>query len=667
MYTHSHSCVVSGSIDIDVSVLCAGRGMIAPVNLTGWSMLNFENAQLRRGVKVLFDGASLRIHNGDRVGVVGRNGCGKSSLFKVFTGELSSDSGSISWPSGWRIALMAQELQSVDASALDYVLAGDKVRSQCMAALADAEAHHDESAIAHLHSELDACDAWTAPTRAAKLLSGLGFDVAVHENPVTSFSGGWRVRLNLARALMMPSDLLLLDEPTNHLDIDAIAWLESWLQAYRGTLLLVSHDRDFLDTVTTKTLWFERKGLRLFSGNYESALRQKAEQLAQQQAEYEKQQAQIAHMEDFVRRFKAKASKAKQAQSRVKALERMQQVQAVHLDSPFSFSLTSSDKMSDPLMVVQNATIGYGDKAIIENLNLSVRSGDRIGVLGVNGAGKSTLLKTLAGELPLLTGRRDDGEHLQIGYFAQHQMEALDLNASPLIQLQRLSPTAKEQTIRTFLGAFNFQDEAVADTIHHFSGGEKARLALALIAWQKPNLLILDEPTNHLDMEVRDALLLAMQQFDGAVLVVSHDRYMLRHTVDNFWLVSGGKVLDYDGDLADYQRFISASEASADAPELAKVDDKKQRRQQAAELRKQLAPIKKRVQLAEQAIAKAETELASIEQQLASVEIYEPQNKADLQRLLARRGDLKRELDQREAEWMDASEQFETMEAELEI
>ena len=482
-------------------------------------MLNFENAQLRRGLKILFDNANLRIHSGDRVGVVGRNGCGKSSLFKVFTGGLSTDSGEIIWPKNWRIALMAQELKSSDVCALDYVLAGDALRDQLLIDLADAEADpeakHNEKRIAAIHAELDNNDAWTAPTRATKLLSGLGFEVSKHGNKVTDFSGGWRVRLNLARALMMPSDLLLLDEPTNHLDIDAIAWLENWLQDYRGTLLLVSHDRDFLDAATTKTLWFERQDLRLFSGNYESALLQKTEQLAQQQSEHEKQQAQIAHMQDFVRRFKAKASKAKQAQSRVKALERMQQVQAVRLDTPFTFSLPSSKKMSDPLLVVYDAAIGYRDKAIIANLDITIRSGDRIGVLGVNGAGKSTLLKTLAAEIPMLAGDRNEGEHLKIGYFAQHQMEALDLNASPLLQLKRLTPTATEQSIRTFLGSFNFQEEAVADSIHHFSGGEKARLALALIAWKKPNLLILDEPTNHLDMEVRDALLLAMQEFEG--------------------------------------------------------------------------------------------------------------------------------------------------------
>jgi ATP-binding cassette subfamily F protein 3 len=626
-------------------------------------MLSFENAQLRRGKKILFDNANLRIHSDDRVGVVGRNGCGKSSLFKVFTGGLSTDSGEIIWPKNWRIALMAQELQSSDACALDYVLAGDAVRSQLLIDLADAEAKHDEKRIAAIHAELDNNEAWTAPTRATKLLSGLGFDVSTHENNVTDFSGGWRVRLNLARALMMPSDLLLLDEPTNHLDIDAIAWLETWLQTYRGTLLLVSHDRDFLDTATTKTLWFERKDLCLFNGNYESALLQKTEQLAQQQSEHEKQQAQIAHMQDFVRRFKAKASKAKQAQSRVKALERMQQVQAVRLETPFAFSLPSSEKMSDPLLVVHDATIGYGDKAIIENLDLSIRNGDRIGVLGVNGAGKSTLLKALAAEIPILKGDRHEGEHLKIGYFAQHQMEALDLNASPLTQLKRLTPKATEQSIRTFLGSFDFQEEAVADSIHHFSGGEKARLALALIAWQKPNLLILDEPTNHLDMEVRDALLLAMQQFEGAVLLVSHDRYLLRHTVDNFWLVANGQVLNYDGDLADYQKHLSQINTEDESTPTIKIDDKKARRQQAAELRTQLAPLKKLVTLAEKSMAKIEPTLMAIEQRLADPSIYEQSNKDELKSLLKQQRELKEAMEAHEIEWMDAVEQLEQTEA----
>lgn len=626
-------------------------------------MLNFENAQLRRGAKILFDNANLRIHNGDRVGVVGRNGCGKSSLFKVFTGELSTDSGEIIWPKNWRIALMAQELLSTDVSALDYVLAGDALRGQLLIDLADAEAKHDEKRIAAIHAELDNNNAWTAPTRATKLLSGLGFEVSTHANNVTNFSGGWRVRLNLARALMMPSDLLLLDEPTNHLDIDAIAWLENWLQAYRGTLLLVSHDRDFLDAATTKTLWFERKDLRLFNGNYESALRQKTEQLAQQQAEQEKQQAQIAHMQDFVRRFKAKASKAKQAQSRVKALERMQQVQAVRLDTPFTFSLPSTEKMSDPLLVVHDTAIGYGDTAIIKNLDLTLRNGDRIGVLGVNGAGKSTLLKTLAAEIPMLAGERNEGEHLKIGYFAQHQMEALDLNASPLTQLKRLTPTATEQSIRTFLGSFNFQEEAVADSIHHFSGGEKARLALALIAWQKPNLLILDEPTNHLDMEVRDALLLAMQQFEGAVLLVSHDRYLLRHTVDNFWLVANGQVLNYEGDLADYQQHLSQIGTNDEPTSSTKTDDKKAKRQQAAELRNLLAPLKKSVTQAEKSMAKIEPKLVVIEQRLADPSIYEQSNKDELKTLLKQQGELKEAMKVHELEWMDAVEQLDQAEA----
>jgi ATP-binding cassette subfamily F protein 3 len=626
-------------------------------------MLNFENAQLRRGLKILFNNANLRIHSGDRVGVVGRNGCGKSSLFKVFTGGLSTDSGEIIWPKDWRIALMAQELQSSDVCALDYVLTGDALRDQLLIDLAEAEADpeakHNEKRIAAIHAELDNKDAWTAPTRATKLLSGLGFEVSKHGNKVTDFSGGWRVRLNLARALMMPSNLLLLDEPTNHLDIDAIAWLENWLQAYRGTLLLVSHDRDFLDAATTKTLWFERQDLRLFSGNYESALLQKTKQLDQQQSEHEKQQAQIAHMQDFVRRFKAKASKAKQAQSRVKALERMQQVQAVRLDTPFTFSLPSSKKMSDPLLVVYDTEIGYGDKAIIANLDISIRSGDRIGVLGVNGAGKSTLLKTLAAEIPMLAGVRNEGEHLKIGYFAQNQMEALDLNSSPLLQLRRVTPTATEQSIRTFLGSFAFQEEAVADSIHHFSGGEKARLALALIAWKKPNLLILDEPTNHLDMEVRDALLLAMQKFEGAVLLVSHDRYLLRHTVDNFWLVANGQVLNYDGDLADYQKHLSQINANDEPTSSIKTDDNKTKRQQAAELRTQLAPLKKLVTLAEKSMAKIEPSLVALEQRLAGPSIYEQNNKDELKAVLKQQGELREAMEVHEIEWMDAVERLE--------
>lgn len=628
-------------------------------------MINFENASLRRAAKVLFEDASLAIHDGNRVGVVGRNGCGKSSLFKVFTGELSTDVGHIRWPQKWRVALMAQELQSSDLSAVDYVLAGDIQRAQLLQTLAQAEASQHDAEIARCHSELDACDAWTAPSRAQRLLSGLGFSEDKHQHTVTAFSGGWRVRLNLARALMQASDLLLLDEPTNHLDIDAIAWLEGWLQAYRGTLLLVSHDRDFLDAVTDKTLWFESQRLSLFNGNYDSALRQKSEQLAQQQSQYEKQQAQIAHMQDFVRRFKAKASKAKQAQSRVKALERMQQVAAVRIDNPFTFSLPASDKISDPLLTVHAASLGYGTSTVLSNVNVSIRAGDRIGVLGVNGAGKSTLLKSLAAQLTPLSGEFSAGEHLRIGYFAQHQMEALDLNASPLTQVQRLSAAASEQSIRTFLGAFNFQEEAVAESIHHFSGGEKARLALALVAWQKPNLLILDEPTNHLDMEVRDALLLAMQNFAGAVLLVSHDRYLLRHTVDDFWLVANGAVAQYNGDLADYQQAIAAMAATPDEKAKPAVANKKDQRQQAAQLRKQLAPLKKAVTTVEAHIAREEAKLANIESQLANPSLYEAENKSQLQPLLLEQGECKRLLTLLEEQWLEAEEALQTLEESL--
>ena len=628
-------------------------------------MISFENASLRRAAKVLFEEANLAIHDGNRVGVVGRNGCGKSSLFKVFTGELATDVGDIRWPKKWRVALMAQELQSSELSALNYVLAGDEHREQLVAALAKAEAAHNDAEIARCHTGLDACDAWTAPSRAERLLSGLGFTEDKHSNVVTDFSGGWRVRLNLARALMQASDLLLLDEPTNHLDIDAIAWLEGWLQAYRGTLLLVSHDRDFLDAVTDKTLWFESQRLSLFNGNYESALRQKTEQLLQQQSQFEKQQAQIAHMEDFVRRFKAKASKAKQAQSRVKALERMQQVAAVRVDNPFTFTLPSSDKISDPLLTARDANLGYGETSIVRNVNVSIRSGDRIGVLGVNGAGKSTLLKTLAQQIEPIAGEFSSGEHLRIGYFAQHQMEALDLDVSPMTQIQRLSAGASEQSIRTFLGAFNFQEEAVADNIHHFSGGEKARLALALVAWQKPNLLILDEPTNHLDMEVRDALLLAMQNFAGAVLLVSHDRYLLRHTVDNFWLVANGAVNEYSGDLADYQKAILALTQASEGT--AKVDgvSKKDLRQQAAQLRKQLAPLKKQVTTIEKAMAKYEASLAEIETQLADPSLYEADNKDKLQPLLLKQGECKQLLTKLEEQWLEAEEQLQLLEDSL--
>lgn len=629
-------------------------------------MIRFNGVSLRRGSKLLFEDASFQIYLGDKLGVVGRNGCGKSSLFNVFVAKHSIDAGELDWPKQWSIAMMAQELAPHTGSALSYVVAGDEERHALITQLAIAESEKDPQKIADLHAKLDDIQAWQAESKAEKLLSGLGFEAAKHQHDVMAFSGGWRVRLNLARALMQRSELLLLDEPTNHLDIDAIAWLEKWLAGYEGTLLLVSHDRDFLNAVTEKTLWFERQSLSLYSGSYEAALRQKNEQLAQQQQLFEKQAAEIAHMEDFVRRFKAKASKAKQAQSRLKALEKMERVQSVQLDSPFTFHIRGNDKVSDPLLNADKLKLGYGGQALLSDVSFSLRSGDRIGVLGHNGAGKSTLLKAISSGSTLLEGELVGGEHLAIGYFAQHQLQALDLDVSPLTQLQRLDPTATEQSLRNFLGGFDFQEEAVADSIHHFSGGEKARLALALIAYQKPNLLVMDEPTNHLDIEVRDALLRALQLFEGAVLLVSHDRYLLRHTVDQYWLVADGKLQSFDGDLEDYQKLYTAAQDADKAPQSDKAtDNKKLKRQQAAEKRKQLAPLKKVVQKLEKQLAALEEQSASCELLLADAAIYQDENKEQLKQVLEQKAQLSKDVEHIENEWIAAQEQLDILELEI--
>ncbi|MEC9085323.1 MAG: ATP-binding cassette domain-containing protein, partial [Pseudomonadota bacterium] len=469
--------------------------------------------------------------------IVGANGAGKSSLFQLLLGQLAPEQGSVGLPGGCRIAHMAQEVAASSRSARDFVLDGDTELRRMERALAEAEAGGDDHAIARLHGELDIHEAWSAPRRAETLLRGLGFADSDAERPVSAFSGGWRIRLNLAQALMRPSDLLLLDEPTNHLDLDACLWLENWLRKYPGTLLFISHDRDFMDRVATHLVHFDQKQLVLYTGNYSAFERQRAERLAQQQASFERQQARIAEIQRFVDRFKAKATKARQAQSRVKALERMEKIAPAHVDSPFSFEFPVADKVSNPLLSIRHGVAGHGDVPILKNINVTLLPGTRVGLLGPNGAGKSTFMDALRGTGTLLSGERTCGEHLAIGYFAQHQLESLDLDASPFLHLQRLAPTASEQKVRDFLGGFDFHGDEALAPIRSFSGGEKARVALAVIAWQKPNLLLLDEPTNHLDLEMRQALTMALQNFDGAIVVVSHDRHLLRNTVDEFWLV----------------------------------------------------------------------------------------------------------------------------------
>ena len=541
---------------------------------------------------------------------------------------------------------------------------------QVQADLARAEADEDGAAQARLHSELDSADGYTADARARKMLAGLGFTNEQMDRPVADFSGGWRMRLNLAQALMCPSDLLLLDEPTNHLDLDAILWLEDFLKNYPGTLLLISHDRDFLDAVVDNIAHVDQRKITLYRGGYSAFERARAERLAQQQQAYEKQQAQRAHMESYIARFKAQATKARQAQSRIKALERMEELSAAHVDSPFDFVFREAVKLSSPLLDLSDARLGYGDKTILEKVKLQLVPGARIGLLGPNGAGKSTLIKNLAGELEPLSGRLARGETLVVGYFAQHQLDSLDSKASPLLHMQRLAPTEREQTLRDFLGGFDFRGARIDEPVLNFSGGEKARLALALIAWGRPNLLLLDEPTNHLDLEMRLALTMALQEFSGAVLVVSHDRHLLKSTTDEFLLVADGKVQEFDGDLEDYARWL-ADYRLRNAPvstTLVNPDktDKKAQRQAAAALRQQLAPHKREADKLESELGKVNEKLAKIETSLGDSAVYEAARKDELRDLLAEQAKLKVLESQLEERWMEALELLESMQAELE-
>ena len=631
----------------------------------------------------MLENVNLTVQPGQRVAIVGANGAGKSSLFKLLLGQLAAEQGGVSLPGGCRIAHMAQEVEASARSARDFILDGDFELRRLERELAEAEARGDDHAIAHAHGELDLHEAWSAPRRAEALLRGLGFADSDAERPVSAFSGGWRIRLNLAQALMRPSDLLLLDEPTNHLDLDACLWLENWLRRYSGTLLFISHDRDFMDRVATHLVHFDQKKLVLYTGNYSAFEVQRSERLAQQQAGFERQQARIAEIQRFIDRFKAKATKAKQAQSRVKALERMERIAPAHVDSPFGFDFPMADKVSNPLLSIRHGVAGHGDTAILRNINVTLLPGSRIGLLGPNGAGKSTFMDALRGTGTLLAGERTCGEHLAIGYFAQHQLESLDLDASPFLHLQRLAPRASEQQVRNFLGGFDFHGDEALSPIRSFSGGEKARVALAIIAWQKPNLLLLDEPTNHLDLEMRQALTMALQNFDGAIVVVSHDRHLMRNTVDQFWLVSDGAVQEYEGDLEDYERWLAERRKDDDEPPKREVieqatdnkvaagataltaDERKARKRQEAELRQKLSPWRKKQGNLETRMEQLQQELAGVEQELSDPAIYDDSAKVKLKELLAQQTGLKRELDDVEAEWLEVSETVENLEAEL--
>ncbi|MFO7603513.1 MAG: ATP-binding cassette domain-containing protein [Gammaproteobacteria bacterium] len=632
-------------------------------------MLNFKNLSLRRGSRELLHNVTCTIHQGQKVGITGANGTGKSSLFALIRHELQADAGEFSLPPRTVIAHVAQEVSAVDAPAIDYVMDGDTEMRALEQRIAEAEQQNDGERLATLYMQMEGIDGYRARSRAAILMHGLGFNSAQETNPVRSFSGGWRMRLNLAQALMCRSDLLLLDEPTNHLDLEAVIWLEDWLRSYPGTLLLISHDRDFLDKITTHIAHIEQQELTLYSGNYTAFEALRAAKLANQQSAYEKQQREVAHMQSFITRFKAKASKARQAQSRVKALERMELIAQAHVDSPFDFAFRPPDKLPGLLVKLDHVATGYDDQPLLHDVHLLINAGDRLGLLGHNGAGKSTLIKLLAGELPLLAGERTDAKDLKIGYFAQHQLEQLDSQASALLHLQRLDPHANEQALRNFLGGFAFDGDMATAAIAPMSGGEKARLVLALLVYQKPNLLLLDEPTNHLDLEMRHALSVALQDYVGAMVIVSHDRHLLRTVTDTLLLVDAGKVTTFDGDLEDYRQWVRDSLKAGHDPEAGKTgagDSKKQQRQNAAEQRKLLQPLRQRLTRLEKSLDKLSEEQSEIQTRLADNDIYDEANKQQLKTLLARQAELRQALAQTEQDWLAVSEEMETLQQQRE-
>lgn len=640
-------------------------------------MIQLDQLSIRRGGRVLFQKASMQLHPGWKIGLTGVNGAGKSTLFSALLGGMESDTGSLTRPAVWTVAHMAQEIKALNMKAIDFVLSGDEEYWDIQQKL-DQPDQLDDAELAHLYGRFDEISGYSAPAKASQLMAGLGFFEHQSQLDVSSFSGGWRMRLNLARTLMSRSDLLLLDEPTNHLDLDAILWLEDWLKAYEGTLMLISHDRDFLDAITDHILHIENQELILYTGNYSTFERTRSERLAQQQQAYEKQLETRAHLQKYIDRFKAQATKAKQAQSRIKQLERMQELSAAHVDTPFTFSFREPTKMSSPLLQLEHADIGYGDKLIVTNVNLQITPNSRIGLLGMNGAGKSTLIKSLVGDLKLIQGLRKDSELLNIGYFAQHQMDALDGNASPMLQLARIADKKiSEASLRSFLGSFGFSGERMDTPSESFSGGERARLALALIVWQRPNVLILDEPTNHLDLDMRHALTMALQDFQGAVVLVSHERQLIASVCDELLLVHNGQCREFDGDLtayADWLRqarieMIKNGQKPAEPvksqvevkPTISKLDKEAQRKE--AALQRELSrPIRKNIEKCEAQMAKLQPRLAEIESLLGDSALYEASRKNDLLKLMNEQTELKAKLETAEEQMLELMMELESLE-----
>ncbi len=637
-------------------------------------MIFFNDLTLKRGVTVLLEHANASINPGQKVGLVGKNGCGKSSLLSLLKGEMSSEGGEVKYPAAWSLAWVNQETPALDVSALNYVIQGDREYIQLMAELEQANIQNDGNQIALLHAKLDTIGAWTIQSRAATLLHGLGFENEQLQSAVKSFSGGWRMRLNLAQALICRSDLLLLDEPTNHLELDAVIWLERWLSRYPGTLILISHDRDFLDPVVSKIIHIEQQQLNEYSGDYSSFEIQRATKLAQQNALYRQQQQKVEHLQSYIDRFRAKASKAKQAQSRIRALERMELIAPAYIDNPFKFEFRAPLSLPNPIVSMEKVSAGYADKTVLQSVKLNLVPGSRIGLLGRNGAGKSTLIKLLAEEIAPQNGVVQLAKGVQLGYFAQHQLDTLRADETALWHLARLAPQQTEQQLRDYLGGCAFHGDKVKQAVSSFSGGEKARLVLALIVWQRPNLLLLDEPTNHLDLDMRQALTEALVDYQGSLVVVSHDRHLLRNTVNDFYLVHDHKVEDFDGDLEDYQKWLNDSANQANTKQIDNKNgavesavqpenslNRKEQKRLEAELRQQTAPLRKKIQQLEIQLDKWTQQTAEIESQLADTALYSEENKARLTALLSEQTNAKKQQEQVEFDWLDAQQQLEEM------
>ena len=620
-------------------------------------MLSFNNLELVLGGKTLFDDVSLTIHHHQKVGLVGANGTGKTSLFKIIKKEIEVDQSTVSFPSDLRISYLAQEVKGTDEVALDYVLSGDSNLIDIQKKIEKAEIEENYEILGELYEVYSSLDGYSAKSKAEQLMVGLGFKSDDFDKPLKDFSGGWRVRLNLAKTLMQPSDLMLLDEPTNHLDLDAILWLSNWIKSFKGALILISHDRDFLDDCVSYVAHLYHQSIELYSGNYSQFEILRAAKMAEIQSNFIKQQKEVAHMQSFINRFKAKATKARQAQSRVKALEKMELIAPAHIDSPFNFTISETDKISNPLVTLNRAELGYSEPILL-NVGFTICPGDRIGLLGPNGAGKSTLIKSIVGTLPILDGDRETGTNYRVGYFSQHQVDDLDLTISAFVHIQRLDETKTEKQIRTYLGGFAFKGDKVKDPIRLFSGGEKARLAFAIISYQKPNILLMDEPTNHLDMEMRHALTVAIQTFKGAILLISHDRHLLNSSVDTFYLVDKGALEIFDGDLDDYKNYILdiKSSESKESKKKKPINEtpKEDNSQKIKTLNSGISKLDKR-------LFRLNTKLTEANNKLADPELYSDGSSVDLQDLIRNQLELTNEIEAAEKEWMDKAAELDIL------